>query len=149
VDCKFLCNGHILGTSSCCVSESRTRSFGNRKIPVLDGRNASDGFRFMLDAWGWIGKGELGNYSCNFHWEFTAFPQSKLGALGPSFDGEGTQSEHTHTGYAIAGSHNAEGVRDFQTETNTLLVGYRVRSITQGPAKVAAHRALQGEKVQR
>ena len=38
----------------------------------------------MLDAWGWIGKGELGNYSCNFHWEFTSFPQSKLGALGTS-----------------------------------------------------------------
>ena len=38
----------------------------------------------MLDAWGWIGKGELGNYSCNFHWEFTFFPQSRLGALGTS-----------------------------------------------------------------
>lgn len=37
----------------------------------------------ILDRWGRVGKGELGDYSCDMHRAFTSFPQARRGVTHP------------------------------------------------------------------
>ena len=55
------------------------------KSLVLNGRNASDRFRLMLDRLGRVGNRELGDDSCNLHGKLTCFPQVRTGVT-QSFD---------------------------------------------------------------
>jgi hypothetical protein len=62
-----------------CLGNAGRAFLGNRKIPGFEWKNASDGSFVILDRWGRVGKGELGDYSCDMHCAFTSFPQGRTG----------------------------------------------------------------------
>ena len=55
------------------------RSLKIGKSLVLNGTTQATVSFVILDRWSRVGKGELGDYSCDMHRAFTAFPQGRTG----------------------------------------------------------------------